>query len=98
MRRPAAGIRRGRPGAHGPDDDVAQHLSSRRLRRLSAEELQELRRILRTDERQTHARDVLRQRSPAEPLAGTAPAPQGDDLATRHELYAQLWGFVDPLS
>ena len=74
------------PGAQSP-----------RLRRRSAEEEEELRRIVRTAERQTHARDVLRQSGPAQPLAGTVPVLQGDDQVTRQELYAQLWLFADPL-
>ena len=84
--------------ADDADADVARHLSSWRLRRLNAEQLQELRQMVRTADRQTHAKDVLRQRPPAQPLAGPPPAPEGDDLAARRELYAQLLENADPLS
>ena len=88
-----------RPRARGPDDDNvdARDPARGRLRLMNAEQLQELRRIVRTDALQIHARDVLRERPPTDPFGLFQPAPPGDDLATRWELYMQLWGHADPL-
>ena len=82
-----------RPGAADADDPTRS--PARRSRGRSAKDEWELRQIVRTKPRQTHAKDVMRQGIFPEPLAGSAPAP--DDQATRHALYAQLWGFADPI-
>ena len=71
------------PGCDDSSDDAG---GLRRLRCLPREERNEaLRRVYRKEDPQTHYQDLLRWVPPDQPLAGTAPAPEEDNMIAFYE-------------
>ena len=92
MRRPGAAAADG--ATDGETRPASAFSSFNRLRTLTADEADELRTFVRTSPKQVHAKDALLRRPPREDRAAAAAAP-GAQWADRHELYNQLWDYVE---